>query len=102
VGVLEFRFFKMYYKNKSLRYKTRFNYFFRLIAQASCRSLRQQIAELCDDTYQACRKMAGSKRSLWEKLRTFVFESQEQLLHFYYDVEGYDVIDGYMLARQSP
>jgi len=66
----------------------------------------QQIAELCDDTYQACRKMAGSKRSLWEKLRTFVnsfvFESQEQLLHFYYDIEAYDIIDGYVLARQSP
>jgi len=66
----------------------------------------QQIAELCDDIYQKCRKMAGSKRSLWEKLRTFVnsfvFESQEQLLHFYYDIDPYDIVNGYVLTRQSP
>ncbi len=39
------------------------------------------IAELCDKVYQGCRKMAGSKRSLWEKLRTLInfhfFESLE-------------------------
>jgi len=65
-----------------------------------------QVAELCDIAFQACRKMAGSKRSLWEKLRTFVnsfiFESQEQLLRFYLDVEAYVIIDGDVLARQSP
>lgn len=65
-----------------------------------------QVAELCDIVYQACRKMAGSKRSLWEKLRTFVnsfiFESLEQLLKFYLNIEAYDIIDGYVLERQSP
>ncbi len=65
-----------------------------------------QVAELCDIAYQACRKLAGSKRSLWEKLRTFVnsfiFESLEQLLKFYLNIEAYDIIDGYVLERQSP
>ncbi len=64
-----------------------------------------QVAELCDIAYQACRKMAGSKRSLWEKLRTFVnsfiFESLEQLLRFYLNIEAYDIIDGHVLERQS-
>ncbi len=45
-----------------------------------------QIFELTDRTYQACRKKFGSKRHMWETLRTytklFVFESWEFLLNF--------------------
>lgn len=45
-----------------------------------------QIFELTDHLYQACRKKFGSKRHLWETLRTaikwFVFESWELLLNF--------------------
>jgi len=65
-----------------------------------------QISELCDIAYQACRKVAGSKRSLWEKLRTLInfllFESLEHLLEYFLDCEAYDVIDGYVLERHSP
>lgn len=45
-----------------------------------------QIAELTDLQYQACRKKCGSKKHLWEKLRSYIdlliFESWEQLLLF--------------------
>ncbi len=45
-----------------------------------------QIFELTDRIYQACRKKFGSKRHMWEKLRTaigwFVFESWDLLLDF--------------------
>lgn len=45
-----------------------------------------QIFELTDRTYQACRKKFGSKRHMWEKLRSaiawFVFESWDLLLDF--------------------
>ncbi|MBF0240824.1 MAG: hypothetical protein HQM12_24280, partial [SAR324 cluster bacterium] len=45
-----------------------------------------QIFELTDLTYQACRKKFGSKRHLWETMRTaikwFVFESWDLLLNF--------------------
>jgi len=45
-----------------------------------------QIAELTDKQYQACRKKFGSKRLLWEKLRSWIdiiiFETWEQLLEF--------------------
>ena len=66
----------------------------------------QQISELCDLTYQACRKMAGSKRSLWEKLRTLInfhlFESMEQLLKYFLDCEVYDITKGYVQKRSPP
>lgn len=45
-----------------------------------------QIAELTDKQYQACRKKFGSKRHLWEKLRSYIdlliFETWESLLAF--------------------
>ncbi len=66
----------------------------------------QQIAELCDLAYQACRKMAGSKRSLWEKLRTLInfllFENMEQLLSYFLDCEAYDMTKGYVRERSPP
>ena len=65
-----------------------------------------QIAELCDIAFQKCRKKAGSKRSLWEKLRTlvnmFIFESIEQLLRFYFKASDYNIIDGYVLSVEPP
>ena len=48
--------------------------------------LFHQIAELTDKQYQACRKRFGSKRHLWEKLRSYIdlliFETWESLLEF--------------------
>ena len=48
--------------------------------------LFHQIAELTDKQYQACRKKFGSKKHLWEKLRSWIdiiiFETWEQLLAF--------------------
>lgn len=48
--------------------------------------LFHQIAELTDKQYQACREKFGSKKHLWEKLRSWIdiiiFESWEQLLTF--------------------
>lgn len=45
-----------------------------------------QIFELTDKAYQACRKKFGSKRNLWETLRSYiriwVFEKWEHLLDF--------------------
>ena len=45
-----------------------------------------QIFELTDRLYQACREKFGSKRHMWETIRTaikwFVFESWELLLNF--------------------
>lgn len=45
-----------------------------------------QIFELTDKAYQACRKKIGSKREMWNTLRSyirlFVFESWSQLLDF--------------------
>ncbi len=45
-----------------------------------------QIAELTDKLYQACRKKFGSKRHLWENLRSYfhllIFETWESLLSF--------------------
>jgi hypothetical protein len=65
-----------------------------------------QISELCDNSFRACRKMAGSKRSLWEKFRTFItlciFNNLEQVYNFYLDPEGYDIINGYVVERASP
>jgi hypothetical protein len=66
----------------------------------------QQVAELCDIAYQTCRKVAGSKRSLWEKLRTLInfniFDSMEQLLKYFLDCEAYDIINGYVQERSPP
>lgn len=68
--------------------------------------LFHQISELCDIAFQACRKKAGSKRSLWEKFRTFinvaVFESWEQLLNYFLNYDGYNIIDGFVVARSPP
>lgn len=48
--------------------------------------LFHQIAELTDKQYQACRKRFGSKKHLWEKLRSYIdlliFDSWEALLSF--------------------
>jgi hypothetical protein len=45
-----------------------------------------QIFELTDGLYQACRKKFGSKRHLWETLRSYIkiliFETWEHLLDF--------------------
>lgn len=45
-----------------------------------------QVAELTDKLYQECRKKCGSKRHLWETLRsylkTFIFATWEALLSF--------------------
>ena len=45
-----------------------------------------QIFELTDRLYQACRKKFGSKRHMWETIRTaikwFIFESWEAVLNF--------------------
>lgn len=52
-----------------------------------------QIFELTDRLYQACRKKFGSKRNMWEKLRSaiswFVFESWEFLLSFALEPKRY-------------
>jgi hypothetical protein len=48
--------------------------------------LFHQIFELTDEPYQACRKKLGSKKHLWEKLRSYIdiliFETWERLLEF--------------------
>ena len=45
-----------------------------------------QVFELTDRQYQACRKKFGSKRHLWETLRSYikiiVFETWDKLLAF--------------------
>jgi len=65
-----------------------------------------QISELCDIAYQECRKKAGSKRSLWEKLRTFIneatFAGWEQLLEYFLNYDGYNIINGYVVERSPP
>ncbi len=65
-----------------------------------------QVSELCDLSYQACRKMAGSKRSLWEKLRTLIsfhlFDSLEHLLDYFLDREAYNVVGGYVAKPGAP
>lgn len=65
--------------------------------------LFHQIFELCDTAFQASRAKAGSKRNLWVKLRTFVssalFESWEQLLAYFLNYDGYNIIGGYVVVR---
>ena len=67
--------------------------------------LFHQVLELCDEAFQASRAKAGSKRNLWEKLRTFIdiaiFRTWEQLLGFLLNIKGHDIIDGYALVRVS-
>lgn len=67
--------------------------------------LFHQVFELCDAAYQANRAK-GSKRSLWEKLRSYldamIFQSWEQLLGFVLDPDGYDIIGGHVRARSPP
>jgi hypothetical protein len=62
-----------------------------------------QIAELCDAVFKACRKKAGSKRNLWEKLRslanTFVYESLDHLLRFYLNPAGFSFTDLHFVER---
>ena len=45
-----------------------------------------QVFELTDNQYKACRKRFGSKKHLWEKLRSWIdiiiFETWEKLLEF--------------------
>lgn len=52
-----------------------------------------QVFELTDKLYHACRQHFGSKRHLWETirsyLRTFIFSSWEYLLHFTLNPENY-------------
>ena len=68
--------------------------------------LFHQVSELCDTAFQACRKKAGSKRSLWEKFRTFitmaVFASWEQILRYFLNHDGYNIINGYVVDREPP
>ena len=65
-----------------------------------------QIAELCDIAFKACRQMAGSKRSLWEKFRTIiniaVFENLEQFFNYFLDREAYNFTNGYAVKRPPP
>jgi len=65
-----------------------------------------QLSELCDNAFKACRKRAGSKRSLWEKFRSFIiiaiFENLEQLFNFYLNKDDYDIINGYVVERSPP
>ncbi len=48
--------------------------------------LMHQIFELTDDYYHRCREKCGSKKHLWERMRSYIsiiiFESWEQLLKF--------------------
>lgn len=65
--------------------------------------LFHQVFELSDAAFQASRVEAGSKISLWEKLRTFInffiFKTWEQLLAFLLDGDGYNIIDGHVVVR---
>lgn len=57
--------------------------------------LFHQIAELTDVVYQACRKLAVSKRYLWEclrgTLRTLVVPNWEWLLDYFLNEDDYEV-----------
>jgi len=67
--------------------------------------LFHQVLELCDELFQRSRA-AGSKRNLWEKLRMIIdialFESWEQVLGFWLNDKGHDIIDGYARLREHP
>jgi hypothetical protein len=56
--------------------------------------LFHQIAELTDGLFQSCREKHGSKRHMWETLRTaikwFVFESWEMLMAFVLQPKAFD------------
>jgi len=55
-----------------------------------------QIFELTDNLYKACRKKCGSKKHLWETMRTYIkiiiFESWEILLEFVLKPTGYKLV----------
>jgi hypothetical protein len=55
-----------------------------------------QIFELTCRLYQACRKKCGSKKHLWETIRTYIkiiiFETWEQLLEFVLQPTGYRLV----------
>jgi len=61
-----------------------------------------QIFELTDRQYQACRKKFGSKKSLWETLRSYIriilFDSWETLLQFALQPMAYELVP----QSQSP
>jgi hypothetical protein len=52
-----------------------------------------QIFELTDRQYQACRKKLGSKKHLWETIRSYIkiiiFDSWERLLEFVLNPTSY-------------
>ncbi|MFH1962293.1 MAG: hypothetical protein ABIJ30_05370, partial [bacterium] len=54
-----------------------------------------QIFELTDRLYQECRKKFGSKRHMWETLRSYIkiliFEDWEELLNFALDPTKYKI-----------
>ena len=66
--------------------------------------LFHQVLELCDELFQRSRAAAGSKYKLWEKLRTIIdiilFKNWEQLLSYWLNVKGHDIIDGYAYLRE--
>jgi hypothetical protein len=55
-----------------------------------------QIFELTDFRYEACRKKLGSKKHLWETIRSYIkiiiFESWEKLLEFVLTPTGYRLL----------
>lgn len=55
-----------------------------------------QIFELTDTLYQACRKKCGSKKHLWETIRSYIkiiiFDTWELLLEFVLKPTGYKLI----------
>lgn len=55
-----------------------------------------QIFELTDNLYQACRKKCGSKKHLWETIRSYIkiiiFDTWEILLEFLLRPTGYQLV----------
>lgn len=60
-----------------------------------------QIFELTDNLYQACRKKCGSKKHLWETIRSYIkiiiFDTWEKLLEFVLRPAQY-----YLVEKNSP
>lgn len=65
-----------------------------------------QFLEYRDELFQTCRKKLGSKKHLWEKLRSYisllVFNSFEWLLEFVANREKYVDENGLRLSRAGP
>jgi len=59
--------------------------------------LFHQIEELTDELYQASRKKFGSKKHLWETLRSYtniiIFDTWEMLLQFALDPKRHKLIE---------